>query len=82
MQSTKPKLILVVPPALKEAVEAASKARGCSQAEVVKSALYAQLQEYMKDYGSKPLWQKQDFHGNLGRLLLGKNLKEVQNGRI
>jgi len=49
MQSKKPKINLVVPPALKRAVKEAAEHRGCSVAEVIKAALYEHLKEFIAE---------------------------------
>jgi len=42
-----PKFIVTLPPALKRVVEKAAQHRGCSQAEIVKAALYEHLREFI-----------------------------------
>lgn len=48
--SKKPRLIFTLPLALKQAVEQAAEHRGCSQAEIVKAALYEHLRQFLSIY--------------------------------
>jgi hypothetical protein len=45
----KQKLLITIPVALKRAVEKAAEYRGCSQAEIVRTALYEHLKSFVTD---------------------------------
>ena len=53
-----PRIIITLPPALKRVLENASEHRGCSQTEVIKSALYEHLRNFIEKDDEKEQTQR------------------------